>query len=254
MKPSMLRLAFLLSLGLGLAGCASSSMKSAATGQHPARFHTSIAHKVDIAYLQYLPKDYSAKGEKRWPLLIFLHGAGERGTELNKVAVHGPPKLILAGKEFPCVVVSPQCPEGQVWDVEALDAWLTELLRTLSVDPKRVYLTGLSMGGYASWDWLSAHPERFAAVAPICGGGSTIRLKLPQGAQREALKQLPVWVFHGAKDNVVALDESQRMVAALKAIGNQPKLTVYPDAGHDSWTATYNDPAFFDWMLGQSLK
>lgn len=255
MSSLISRRATLLALGMGLAGCATSPMKRLATGQQPARFQTAISHKVDLAYLRYLPKDYSTSGGgKRWPLLIFLHGAGERGTDLGKLAVHGPPKLIKAGKEFPCIVVSPQCPADQVWDIEALDAWLSELLGTLAVDPKRVYLTGLSMGGYASWDWLATHPERFAAVVPICGGGTTIRLKLAQGARREELKRLPIWVFHGAKDNVVALDESQRMVEALKAIGNPARLTVYPDAGHDSWTAAYNDPALYEWIFGQSLK
>jgi predicted peptidase len=132
-----------------------------------------------------------------------------------------------------------------------LIALLDELQATLPIDPRRVYVTGLSMGGYGTWELAVKHPERFAAVAPICGGGERIRTLLP--ARQEALKTLGVWAFHGGKDNVVVPAESERMIEAFKRAGNATvKYTVYPEAGHDSWTRAYNDPALFEWLLGQS--
>ena len=132
-----------------------------------------------------MPKAAAAEPSKRWPLVLFLHGAGERGTNLNAVAVHGPPKLVAAGREFPFILASPQCPSGQVWNPTTLLALLDELQASLPVDGRRVYVTGLSMGGYGTWELAVKHPERFAAVAPICGGGERIRTLLP--SQREAL-------------------------------------------------------------------
>ena len=206
-------------------------------------------HRLD--YLLYVPKPAADEPAKRWPLVLFLHGAGERGTNLNAVAVHGPPKLVASGKEFPFILASPQCPPGQVWNAATLIALLDELQATLPVDGRRVYVTGLSMGGYGTWELAVKHPERFAAVVPICGGGERIRTLLP--ARHEALKTLGVWAFHGAKDNVVVPAESERMVEAFKRAGNAAvKYTVYPEAGHDSWTQAYNDPALFDWLLRQS--
>ena len=214
-------------------------------------FRREIRTEHRLNYLLYVPKAAAAEPSKRWPLVLFLHGAGERGTNLNAVAVHGPPKLVAAGREFPFILASPQCPSGQVWNSTTLLALLDELQASLPVDGRRVYVTGLSMGGYGTWELAVKHPERFAAVAPICGGGERIRTLLP--AQREALKTLGVWAFHGGKDNVVVPAETERMVEAFKKAGNESvKHTVYPEAGHDSWTQAYNDPALFEWMLKQS--
>lgn len=221
--------------------------------QKPQRFDATLRRSVGVTYLISYPQGYTAKSAERWPLLIFLHGAGERGTNLQAVTVHGPPKLVKNGRELPFVIVSPQCPPDVVWDVETLDAMLTKLLRTQAIDPRRVYLTGLSMGGYGTWAWAGAHPERFAAIAPICGGGEPIGVWLAGGARREALARLPIWVFHGAKDNVVPLAESERMVDAYKRLGNTARLTVYPEAGHDSWTASYDQPELYQWLLKQRL-
>ncbi|MCW5557600.1 MAG: prolyl oligopeptidase family serine peptidase [Verrucomicrobiae bacterium] len=216
--------------------------------QVPGAYRAVIARTNQLEYLLYLPKAYEADSSKQWPLVLFLHGAGERGSELQKVAVHGPPKLVQAGTEFPFILVSPQCPEGQVWDDRVLIGLLDELQARYRVDPRRVYATGLSMGGYGTWALAQRHPQRFAAVAPICGGGERIRALLP--AQQESLKTLGVWAFHGAKDNVVALSESERMVEAFKRAGvTDIQLTVYPEAGHDSWTQAYNEPEFFNWLL-----
>ena len=118
-----------------------------------------------------------------------------------------------------------------------------------NVDPKRIYLTGLSMGGFGTWSLGLSNPDRFAAIAPICGGGDIIRILLTDPKKQNALKTLPVWAFHGGKDPVVPLAESERMVNALKNIGNDAKLTVYPEAGHDSWTETYNNNELYDWFL-----
>jgi len=174
--------------------------------------------------------------------MIFLHGAGERGTDINLVKKHGPPKLADQKKDFPFIIVSPQCPSGQWWDAEAVNVLVDEIIAEHAVDPTRVYLTGLSMGGYGTWDLACRHPERFAAIAPICGGG------IPFLAF-DNLKKMPTWAFHGAKDQTVPLSESERMVEALKNAGAEVKFTVYPDAGHDSWSQAYGDPELYRWLL-----
>ncbi len=236
-----------------LAGCATStgpvSRVMPNPGSQVALSFTGIVTRTNhLNYLLYVPKDYAAMPGKAWPLVLFLHGAGERGTDVNKVAVHGPPKLVKAGREFPFILASPQCPENQTWDNDALLSLIDTLQSQLNVDASRVYVTGLSMGGYGTWSLATQHPERFAAVAPICGGGDRIRALLP--SQREALKSIGVWAFHGGKDNVVPIAESERMVDAFKKAGvSDIQFTVYPDDGHDSWTHAYNEPKFFDWLL-----
>ncbi len=212
----------------------------------------------ELQYLLYLPKDYQPHyqpkpGGPRWPLLLFLHGAGERGTDVQRVAIHGPPSLAKQGKEFPFIIVAPQCAEGQLWENESLLKLLDHIAAKYAVDPNRVYLTGLSMGGYGTWRLGLAHPERFAALVPICGGGNMIDALLGPGDKGAALRDLPIWAFHGAKDSVVPLDESERMVNALKKFGaNDVKLTVYPEANHNSWTETYNNPELYAWLLAHS--
>ena len=228
-------------------GCVSSP-RSHPSGQHPGRFEGTLHKQVEADYLLFLPRDYEARGAKRWPLIVFLHGAGERGTNVELVTKHGPPKRVAADPDFPFVVLSPQCPPGTTWNLDTLEALLDDTLARHAVDPKRVYLTGLSMGGFGSWAWAAANPERFAAVVPICGGGDPIPVRLMSGRRRDALAKLPIWCFHGAKDNVVALAESQRMIDAYKSIGNEVRLTVYPEAGHDSWTETYANPELYSWL------
>ncbi len=200
-----------------------------------------IVYKVD--YLLHLPKTYGADKEKKWPVIVFLHGSGERGSNLELVKVHGPPKLVEKDPEFPFIVVSPQCPEGTRWNPMLLGAMLDSVISKHAVDQDRIYLTGLSMGGFGTWDWAAAEPRRFAALVPICGRGD------PRIAER--LKNIPVWVFHGAKDTAVPLSGSEEIVKALEKAGGKPKLTVYPDAGHDSWTETYNNPELYKWLLEQ---
>ncbi len=199
---------------------------------------------VALNYLLYLPADYAKKDA--WPLMLFLHGAGERGDDLNLVKTHGPPKLIEAGKQFPFVVVSPQCPKDRTWQATELTALVDEILAKTKIDRDRIYVTGLSMGGFGTWLLAAYTPDRFAAIVPICGGGEVISVR--------RLTQLPVWAFHGAKDLVVPLKRSEDMVEALKKNGGNAKLTIYPEAGHDSWTATYDNPELYDWLLAQKRK
>jgi len=152
--------------------------------------------------------------------------------------------------DFPFIVVSPQCPDGEIWSNETLLELLDEIIATHPVDTNRIYLTGLSMGGYGTWSLGLQAPERFAAIAPVCGGGEPIRVLLASPAKTKSLKSMGVWAFHGAKDPVVKVEESQRMVDALKKAGvRDVELTVYPEADHDSWTATYNNEKLYEWFL-----
>jgi len=241
---------FLLVTAAGLTACTTFHPTKMADNQIPQSFKRRLSKPVQANYLLYLPKDYGANKTNRWPLILFLHGAGERGTNIWKVAVHGPPKLIKQKQQFPFIVISPQCPEGEVWSNDLLLNLLDRVTAKYAVDRSRIYLTGLSMGGFGTWNLAVQHPERFAAIAPICGGGDTINILLTTPAKARALKTLGVWAFHGAKDPVVNVEESQRMVAALKKAGCQEvKLTVYPEAQHDSWTEAYRNQELYDWFL-----
>lgn len=214
---------------------------AAAPGQQAKTFEKKITVPARLEYLLSLPTDYG-KSRKSWPLVLFLHGSGESGNDLNKVKVHGPPKLVEANGPFPFILVSPQSP-GRGWNPDVLSALLDSVIKEYHVDKDRVYLTGLSMGGYGTWALAAAYPGKFAALAPICGGGNP--------AEAGKLASLPIWVFHGAKDTTVPPKRSEEMVEALKAAGGNPKFTVYPEAGHDSWTATYDNPEFYKWLLAQ---
>ena len=203
----------------------------------------SVEIKIQVHYLLHLPKSYGVDKTKKWPVIVFLHGSGERGSELNLVKFHGPPKLVEKDPEFPFIVVSPQCPAEQRWTPFVLSGMLDSVISKYSVDEDRIYLTGLSLGGFGTWDWAMYEPRRFAALVPICGKGE------PRYAEK--IKHIPAWVFHGAKDTGVPLSGSLDMVQALEKAGGKPKFTVYPDAGHDSWTETYNNPELYKWLLEQ---
>ncbi len=216
-------------------------------GQHDQAFEKTITKALSCKYLLYLPEGYGEK-KQRWPMILFLHGAGERGDDLKKVKKHGPPKIVGKRTDFPFVVVSPQCPAGDWWTdkVEVLTNLLDDIVSRYDVDTDRIYLTGLSMGGYGTWALAVAYPDRFAAIAPICGGGKWF--------MADRLINVPIWAFHGAKDRVVPLKESEEMVKAIKVRGGEAKLTVYPDAGHDSWTATYDNQELYDWFLKHRIS
>jgi predicted peptidase len=243
-----------LALLLPLAGCSvgpnSTAMKPGQTAQ---KFHRERQQTLAADYLLFLPEGYAADRAKRWPLILFLHGAGERGADVWLVAKHGPPKFDTTATNFPFIVVSPQCPSGENWSNDLLMGLLDEVESKYAVDTHRVYLTGLSMGGFGTWDLGLSHPDRFAAIAPICGGGEFIKVYVAAERQQAALTSLGVWAFHGAKDPVVPLDESQRMVNYLKKVGvTEVKFTIYPEAEHDCWTQTYANPELFSWFLAHS--
>lgn len=197
-------------------------------------------------YLLFTPSNDELKENDKYPLIVFLHGAGERGDDLAKVKVHGPPKLVDQDESFPFMVLSPQCPREVWWEADKLDKLLDGILSQHQVDESRIYLTGLSMGGYGTWDWVTLRPNRFAAIAPICGGSED------NAANTLVFKDVPAWVFHGAKDKVVPLENSTRIVESLKDKGSSVIFTVYPEAGHNSWTDTYNNPMLYDWLVSHS--
>lgn len=197
-------------------------------------------------YFVHLPPDYEADPKKQWPLILFLHGSGERGYDVNLVTRTGLPQDIDQRKDFPFIVVAPQVSPGDWWSLPELKDLLAQVEKKYRVDASRIYLTGLSMGGYASWAFAADSPGLFAAVVPICGGGD------PQDAAR--LKDLPIWVFHGGQDDAVPIERSQEMVDAIKKAGGNPKFTIFPDDGHNSWTDAYATPELYEWLLKQQKK
>jgi predicted peptidase len=207
--------------------------------QQPVRLERQLNIKMN--YLLYLPQNYDQ--QEQWPLLLFLHGGGERGDDLELLKIHGPPKLVAAGQQFPMIIVSPQCPTDERWQSVTLLALLDDLCERYKVDQDRIYVTGISMGGFGLWALAFDAPDRFAALAPICGGGETYWAK--------TIKHVPVWAFHGELDEGVPVRRSLEMVDELKKLGADPKLTVFPGVGHISWPAVYDDPAFYEWLLAQ---
>lgn len=246
-----MKLRFALTLGLiAMIGASSAFAADPEPGKQVEQ--TLKSEKVDggtLDYLLFVPNP--SKGNQKPPLILFLHGAGERGNgNLPLVKKHGPPKNVESNPDFPFVVISPQCPTGKWWTDDNLQTMLLELIDKIETeqqtDSSRVYLTGLSMGGFGSWKLAAAHPERFAAIVPICGGG--------EPADAKSLAKLPIWVFHGAKDTAVPLKRSEEMVEAVKEAGGNIEFTVYPEAGHDSWTETYNNPKLYDWLMKHRTK
>ncbi|TDU72846.1 phospholipase/carboxylesterase [Prosthecobacter fusiformis] len=216
-----------------------------AAEQTPQSFEGEVTLKVGYKYLLTLPEGYEADTAKKWPLLVFLHGAGERGDDLELLKKHGPPKLIAAGKKFEAIVVCPQVPLKNIWNEHGVKALTDEMVRTHRVDTSRIYLTGISMGGFGTWDTALAYPDTYAAIAPICGGAGVGHV------MAERIKDLPCWIFHGDNDRAVTVDFSIKMHGALQKIGSSAKLTLYPGVGHDSWTQTYDNEEFWTWLFAQ---
>jgi predicted peptidase len=219
-----------------------------AGGQSEQAFSKKITKTVECKYLLYLPADYEKDARKKWPLMMFLHGKSQWGDNLELVKKHGPPKMIAEGKSFDFIIVSPQCPNDIFWpeQTDVLINLLDEVESKYRVDTDRVYLTGLSMGGFGTWTLAEKYPQRFAAIAPICGSGEQYL------AYR--LKNVPVWAFHGARDRLVPVQRSQEMVDEVKAAGGDAKLTIYPDAEHDSWTQTYENAELYEWFLSHRIN
>jgi predicted peptidase len=192
-------------------------------------------------------------GAEERALLIFLHGSGERGSDLDLVRLQGLPRLLDAGLEVPFPVASPQCPVGTEWAerLDVLEAFVEALLREHPVDPDRVYLSGMSMGGAGTWHLAVAQPERFAAIAPVCGYHVW-----PDGdpSPVRAIRDVPVWAFHGEEDEVVPADASRSLVDTLEACGGNVRLTLYPGVGHASWDRAYADGRLYAWLLAQRRR
>ena len=192
----------------------------------------------DMKYLLFEPK---TPVESPLPLIVFLHGSGERGNDVQKVKIHGPMKQAEQETDFPFMILSPLCPKGTWWVIGEVVELIDDIIVRYPVDEDRIYLTGISMGGYGTWDLAAKHPEKFAAIVPICGGGD------PNTAG--SLSPLPIWVFHGAEDPTVPVRNSDVMVEALKKAGNDVQYTVYLKVAHDSWTQTYENPRLYEWLL-----
>jgi predicted peptidase len=223
-------------------------------------FEARVFEGVEGAKLNYRlmkPAEYDAK--RKYPLVLFLHGAGERGDDNVAQLIHGMADFSSDEnrKKYPCFVVAPQCPANRSWGgfrraanaedklepgkllVPLIDA----LKKEFSVDADRLYVTGLSMGGFGTWELIGHHPDVFAAAAPICGGGDE--------KFAERLVKLPIWAFHGAKDTVVKPEGSRTMIDAIRKAGGKPLYTEYEDVGHDSWVRAYHDPKLMEWMFAQ---
>lgn len=195
-----------------------------------------------LGYLLYLPRDFGQANQK-FPLLLFLHGSGERGDDIALVKTHGPPKLLEQGHHLPFVVVSPQCPREQRWDPELLLALLDDLNSRYSIDQTRVSVTGLSMGGSGTWSLIAADPGRFAAAVPICGRANPL--------MANPASQVPVWIVVGSKDSPSLVSNCRAMESSLQLRGADVKLTIMHGIGHDSWSQTYATPELYDWILRQ---
>lgn len=197
----------------------------------------------NFRYVQYLPKDYDPS--KKYPLVFFLHGAGERGDDLDIAVRHGYMKNVKQGAEYPFIFIAPQCPDGKYWGcyTESLIAFLDFISDSLPIDKDRIYLTGLSMGGTGTWMLAMAAPERFAAIAPICGSGICW--------YAGALKDIPVMMYHGDCDDIVPISESVTMLSRINRQGGNAQLKICYGGVHDAWETAYNDDEFLNWLLAQ---
>ena len=194
-------------------------------------------------YKIHLPEGYEKRDAEHWPLIIFLHGSGECGENLEKVTHNPLAKRADTHADFPFILVMPQCPMNEWWSPWMVNDLLDEIEAKYRVDPDRVYLTGLSLGGYGTWDTAIAFPDRFAAIAPVCGAGDENDVA--------RIKDLPTWVFHGGKDPTVPIRYANAMVEALRKIGGRVRFTVFPEAHHNSWTQAYATEEIYSWLLQQ---
>ncbi|MEP3209461.1 MAG: PHB depolymerase family esterase [Maribacter sp.] len=198
-----------------------------------------------LAYYLYYPEDYDSAPEKEFPILLFLHGGGESGDSLVAIKRNGPPKMIVEGKQFPFLILAPQNPyQRKWWNTRAVSQLLDSIVENNRVDKKRIYLTGLSRGGGAAWEMAVHYPEKFAAMAVVCG-----MTPVPYAAWID--RNMPIWVFHGEEDESIPITESEAMVNRLKAMGYEVKFTRYPGVGHDSWIKAYQTEELYDWFMNQ---
>jgi predicted peptidase len=266
------RFTLLLCLSLSILSLAATSRGAARNQATGFLDRTLSLHGTTYKYQVFVPDSWSAK--QKWPIILFLHGAGERGNDGLLQTDIGLPHAIRENRSrFPVIVVIPQCPTGRWWselDMEEVSLGaLTAASQEFKGDPKRTYLTGLSMGGYGSWSLAHEYPGKFAAIVPICGGIVTpdSTLKAHPGLAKNSLpddpksgdyvaKQIgktPVWIFHGADDDTVPVEGSRKIYAVLKAAGANVRYTEYPGVGHKSWDKAYAEPELMPWLLSQSL-
>lgn len=223
----------------------------------------SMIDGVERRYVLYVPHDYTP--EKAWPLIVFLHGSGERGDDGLIQSEVGIGTAIRRNPErFPCLVLMPQCPKDKFWDgiLDQMDLEMADTRANYNVDARRIYLTGLSMGGYGAWVWGAMKADTFAAIMPICGGGNPSDMKglvkEPMadvfGTLRERVEKLatiPIWAFHGEEDRTVPPLRTAQMVRMVKKAGGNVKHTTYPKVGHDSWNKAYGEALTWFWLFKQ---
>jgi len=202
-------------------------------------------------YLLFLPADYGDDPDRRWPLIFFHHGSGQRGSDANRVKVHGPPKIVEEDPDFPFIVLSPQVPLGDVSSDKAVEGFaqlLGNVVENYAVDERRIYMTGLSMGGYNTWALAHFLPPIFAALAPIAAG------YLDYVAADCRVRDVPIWVFNGGRDTAVPFEDGERMVNEMRACGADIRFTAYENAHHiATWERAYGDPELYDWFLSHQL-
>jgi predicted peptidase len=227
---------------------------------------TVIVAKAKYKFQVFVPDTWTAS--KKWPVILFLHGVGERGDDgLSQTGLGIGPAIRANRSRFPAIVVMPQCRKDLWWMDSPMDdvamAALAQASKEFQGDPRRTYLTGLSMGGYGTWHLAAKYPGKFAAIVPICAGilrPDEARVHSPQDTKpyTEAANKIgaktPVWIFHGAFDDTVPVTESRRMAEAMKALGGEVRYTEYPGVGHNSWDKAYAEPELFTWMLSKSLS
>lgn len=209
---------------------------------HPVRREPSVSESAPVQYLLYLPRGYGDPGCK-WPLVVFMSGAGAVGSDIQRLTQHNLIHRLLRDRDYPLPVVAPQCPAGRDWNAREpkhLDAFLDEICSRLPIDPERIILTGLSMGARAAWEWAAARPNRFAAVAPICG-------RLDPTIAARLIRQ-PLWIWHGDCDGTVPIYYAELAVGALRKAGAQVRCSVVEGEGHDAWDHAYMDPGLLRWM------
>ncbi|GGB80369.1 phospholipase [Flavobacterium suaedae] len=220
------------------------SLPSFAQKAEGGSFSTEITVEKQLNYLLYTPE--STKQSK--PLIIFLHGSGEKGNDLEKVKVHGPFKYLKTHK-LDAYVLAPQCPYEEYWDEEVLYRLIQKVIKENKIDPDRIYLTGLSMGGWGVWNLAFAYPDMFAALVPIAGFVDRVPM-----IENCKIKDIPTRIFHGLLDDVVDVSYSINIYKKLQTCSTDIELTIFDDANHDSWTRVYDDPAIYEWMLQQKKK
>ncbi len=205
---------------------------------------TEIVVNKSLNYILHVPKNTNDKK----PLIVFLHGSGEKGADLEKVKIHGPLKY-LKNHELDSYVLVPQCPENEYWDSEVLYQLILKVEKENNIDANRIYLTGLSMGGWGAWNLAFAHPEKFAALVPIAGYVDRIPV-----IENCKIAAIPTRIFHGLLDDVVTYEYSVWMYKKLKDCSVDIELTLFDDANHDSWSRVYDNQEIYDWMLKQVKK